>query len=105
MQFLHDQRGRHVANAVNGQLHAPTGENIGHFLANHNFFIDVNGRYLGEIVHGNRLMTDRFSSWGTTNFGVYGNYGNVGNYGNPGNCGDVGSDGRHEDVAAGRLLP
>jgi hypothetical protein len=50
MKYLFDSTGRHVANLVNGQLHAPTGENIGHFLPDHGIFIDISGRYLGEIV-------------------------------------------------------
>ncbi len=33
MKYLFDIQGRHIANLVNGQLHAPTGENIGHLLA------------------------------------------------------------------------
>lgn len=56
MKYLFDSTGRHVANLVNGQLHAPTGENIGHLLPDHGIFIDMSGRYLGEIVYNDRLM-------------------------------------------------
>jgi hypothetical protein len=61
-------------------------------------FIDMHGRYLGEIIQGNRLMRNRSSQYGSTNFGSYGNYGNVGNYGNPGNYGSIGSIGGYEDI-------
>lgn len=99
MKYLFDSTGRHIANLVNGHLHAPTGENIGHFLPNHSIFIDMSGRYLGEIVHDDRLMYSRMSPYRSTNFGAYGNYGNVGNYGNPGNHGNIGMVSGYNDVA------
>jgi hypothetical protein len=61
------------------------------------------GRYLGEIVHGNRLLSNRASPHRGTNFGSYGNYGNVGNYGNPGNYGSIGMIAGFEDVDPERL--
>lgn len=98
MTYLFNSKGQHIANEVNGQLHAPTGENIGHFLENYGFFIDMSGRYLGEIVHENRLLYSTSCPHGSTNFGNYGNYGNVGNYGNPGNYGNIGMLGGYRDV-------
>jgi hypothetical protein len=100
MEYLFNSGGQHIANFVGKQLHAPTGENIGHYLSDHGFFIDMSGRYLGEIVHGNRLMFNRANPYGSTNFGAYGNYGNSGNYGNPGNHGSIGTSGGYEDVEA-----
>lgn len=97
MEFLFNIRGQHIANFVNGQLHAPTGENIGHYMANQDIFIDMSGRYLGEIVQQNRLMYNRSSPHRSVN---YGSYGNVGNYGNPGNYGNIGVIGGFEDIAA-----
>lgn len=85
MQSLYDSRGRHIANFVNGQLHDINGKNIGHHLENYNIFIDMRGKYLGEIVNHNRLLYCKTSSYKNMNFGVYGDYGNVGNYGNYGN--------------------
>jgi len=87
MKDLHDSNGKHIANIVNGQLHDVHGKNIGHYLENEHVFIDMHGKYLGEIVDGNRLLYCNTSSYRHTNFGVYGNYGNVGNYGNYGNIG------------------
>lgn len=56
MQYLFNSHGQHIASFVNGQLHEPTGRNIGHFMESHGIFIDMRGRYLGEIVAENRLM-------------------------------------------------
>jgi len=98
MDYLFDSSGRHIANFVNDQLHHPRGKNIGHFLQRQNIFIDMRGRYLGELVRGNRLMRNRNSIHKSANYGVYGNYGNVGNYGNPGNYGSIGSMSGFEDI-------
>jgi hypothetical protein len=98
MKFLFNSDGQHIANEVNGQLHAPSGQNIGHFLPQQEVFIDMRGRYLGEIVQGDRLLRKCHSPYQSTNFGNYGNYGNVGNYGNPGNHGSIGIPGGYENV-------
>jgi hypothetical protein len=105
MQYLFDSQGRHIANLVNGQLHHPTGPNIGHFLEAHSIFIDMHGRYLGEIVQENRLLYRCNSPHRGTNYGNYGNYGNVGNYGNPGNYGSVGMPGGFDDTPREQLNP
>lgn len=98
MKPLHCSRGKHIANFVAGQLHAVTGSNVGHYLEDYGIFIDMNGRYLGEIVFENRLLYNRSSPYRSSNFGVYGNYGNVGNYGNYGNAGSIGLPGGFSDV-------
>jgi hypothetical protein len=98
INYLFNSHWEHIANFVNGQLHAPTGQNIGHYLANEKIFIDMHGRYLGEILYENRLLRNRASPYRPVNFGVYGNYGNVGNYGNPGNYGSIGLPGGYEDI-------
>jgi hypothetical protein len=100
MTFLFDSRGRHIANLVNKQLHAPHGANIGHYREQEGIFIDMHGRYLGEIVQKSRLLRRRSSGYETTNFGNYGNYGNAGNYGNPGTHGSIGMPGGYDDVDA-----
>jgi hypothetical protein len=98
MKNLFNSNGEHIANFINEQLYLPSGANIGHFLKDQNIFIDMNGKYLGEIVQNNRLMRRTNSSYSSINFGSYGNYGNIGNYGNPGNYGSIGSVGGYEDV-------
>lgn len=100
MTFLFNSKGEHIANFVSGQLHAPHGQNIGHYRERENIFIDMQGRYLGEIVYQNRLLYNRSSPYRSVNFGNFGNYGNVGNYGNPGNYGSVAVSAGYEDVNA-----
>lgn len=99
MQYLFDSWGNHIANFVGDQLHAPSGKNIGHFLKDEGFFIDMQGRYLGEIVEENRLM--RRDGYPSMNWGAYGNYGNVGNFGNPGNFGNIGMVPGYSNLPAG----
>ncbi len=84
MKNLHDMNGKHIANFVNGQLHNVGGNNIGHFLEREQIFIDMHGRYLGEIVNKSRLLYYTLSPYKNTCFGIYGSYGNIGNYGNYG---------------------
>lgn len=103
MKYLFNQKGQHIANLVNGQLHSPRGKNIGHYLEQYNIFIDMHGRYLGEIIHDNRLLYNRSSPYKSVNYGNYGNYGNVGNYGNPGNHGNIGTVAGFEDISPDRL--
>jgi len=98
MEFLFNSKGRHIANFVNGQLHAPRGKNIGHYLESYKIFIDMRGKYLGEIVSQDRLMYNRNSQHKNVNYGNYGNYGNVGNYGNPGIRGSIGNVAGYTDV-------
>jgi hypothetical protein len=103
MQFLFDSRGRHVANEVNGRLHSPTGKNVGHLLTKLGVFVDLEGRYLGEVVQANRLMENRRSPHKATAFCCNGDYGDAGNYGSPGSPGSVGKVAGHTDVKADRL--
>lgn len=91
MKYLFNSHGKHIANFAGGQLHSTNGKNIGHYLENYKVFIDMKGKYLGEIVFENRLLYNTQNGFQGTNFGVYGNYGNIGNYGNPGNIGSIGS--------------
>lgn len=103
MKFIFNSHGQHIANLIGDQLHAPSGQNIGHLVKNQGIFIDMQGRYLGEIVAGDRLMYNRSSGYQSTNFGNYGDYGNAGNYGNPGNAGSIGGVGGYDDVDANWL--
>lgn len=100
MKFLFDSHGKHIANEVNGQLHAPTGKNVGHFIEPDGIFIDMRGRYLGEILFEDRLVYKNSSPHKNTNYGNYGNYGNAGNYGNPGNHGSIGLPGGYRDLGS-----
>jgi hypothetical protein len=103
MQFLFDSQGRHVANEVSGRLHSPAGKNVGHFESAAGVFVDLDGRYLGEVVRANRLMENRKSPHREAAFCVYGDYGDAGNFGSPGPKGSVGKVAGHADVPAARL--
>lgn len=84
MNFLFNSKGEHVATLVNGQLHSSHGKNIGHYIENSKIFIDMHGRYMGELVHGNRLVYNRNSKYKSENYGNYGNYENIENCEDPG---------------------
>jgi hypothetical protein len=89
MKYLFDFNGKYIANVENGQLHATTGKNIGHLVPYYNIFIDMAGKYLGEIIYKNRFLFNKNNAFQDVNFGVYGNLGNVGKYDNPGNYGSM----------------
>lgn len=99
MEYLFNSRGQHIANFIDDQLHSLRGQNIGHYRKEEGIFIDMSGRYLGEIINNNRLMFIISSPYKNINYGNYGNYGNRGNYGNPGNHGSIGIISGYKDVA------
>ncbi len=103
MKRYYDQQGHHIANEVNGRLYAPSGANIGRYIENAGVFVDISGRYLGEVVNGDRLLSNRSSGYRSTNFGNAGNAGSIGNAGNPGNAGSIGSIGGFENIDPARL--
>jgi hypothetical protein len=103
MVFLFDSLGRHIANEVDGHLHAPSGKNIGLWLSQFGIFIDMEGRYLGEIVQGNRLMYRHHCPHTSANYGTYGDFGNCGDYGTPEDPGSIGMIPDYEDVDPSRL--
>lgn len=103
MEYLFNSQGQHIANQVGDQLHAPSGENIGHWLEKENIFIDMQGNYLGEIIQGNRLMHNTQSPHLDFNFGTRGDFGNAGTYRDPGRYPDIGTFEFWEDVDPDRL--
>jgi hypothetical protein len=103
MKSLFDSNGYHIANELNGQLYSPYGQNIGHFLESHRFYIDMQGYYLGEIIFNDRLMHRDGNGYDSVSFGNYGNYGNIGNYGNPGNVGSIGRIAGYSDIDGKKL--
>ena len=56
MQALFNSKGYHIANFNNNQLYNTSGDNIGHYLDSYQIFIDMDGKYLGEILYKNRLI-------------------------------------------------
>ncbi len=95
MTRLYNSSGYHIANLVNGRLHAPTGENIGRQVDSGDL-VDISGNYLGEIVDENRLMK-RLGRGVSGCFGNAGTAGSIGNHGNPGNIGAT-TIGGYDDV-------
>lgn len=98
MKFLFDSQGHHIANEVNGQLYAPNGPNIGHKLAEDSVFIDMKGKYLGEIVQTDRLLYNSQSPYRTMNYGCMGNFGSIGSFGSPGAIGAISLPSGFSDV-------
>jgi len=98
MKYLFNSKGQHIASFINGQLHSPSGRNIGHYLEHEKIFIDMSGGYLGELVMEDRLMYYRHSQYKLMKFGRLGNYGNTGNQGNPGNSGTIGNLANYRDI-------
>ena len=41
MKYLFNSKGKHIANLVNGQLHSPTGTNIGHYLEKEKTLLEI----------------------------------------------------------------
>jgi len=104
MKFLFNSLGDHIVIERNGQLYAPSGKNIGHYIESKKIFIDMKGFYLGEIVATNRLLYRIDNAYINTCFGAYGDYENIGNYGNRWNCGSIGQVSGFEDIVAERLI-
>lgn len=98
--FIFDLTGKHIANWVDEQLYAPTGENIGHYLPDLEIFIDMKGNYLGEIIFDERLVYDINSPYKLQNFGSLGDFGNIGNLGNPGNFGSLSLTSNYTEIKA-----
>ena len=103
MRFLFDRRGQHIAIELEAELYSPMGSHVGHYLPDEGIFIDTSGRYLGEVLYGNRLVFNRHSPFRDSDFGNRSHHGNVGNYGNPGNRGAVSLPWGYEDIDAGRI--
>jgi hypothetical protein len=103
MQLLFDRRGNYIAYVDCGRLHSLAGTNIGHFVRPEGVFIDQSGRYLGEVVLGNRLMSRTHSPHRDRQFAVGGVFGNGGRYGNPGSVGPAGRVAGYKDVTPEKL--
>jgi hypothetical protein len=103
MQLLFDSQGRFIAREEGGRLHSCGGANIGHYRSAERIFIDLSGRYLGEVVLGNRLLRHRRSQYRNVGFAVQGAYDNIGTIGNPGCAGIMEPMDGYVDIAAARF--
>ena len=70
MMHLYDSEGRHIANLDTGQLYSVSGRHVGAYMDDEGIFIDLEGRYLGEIVQNDRLLEDRTSPFHEQTFPV-----------------------------------
>jgi len=95
---VHRQRGRGPA-ALPGRCQHRD------YLSREGIFIDQRGRYLGEVILGNRLMYNTRSPHRRVGFAVLGAYGSSGRFGDPGNAGRVGPVAGYRDVPPERLGP
>ncbi|MGE5548924.1 MAG: hypothetical protein ACM3ZC_00130 [Bacteroidota bacterium] len=86
MNFLYDSRGQHVASEVNGLLYTAAGRNIGRYLDKYGVFVDLEGRYLGEILCINRLVQDRNSRYRGMSLGASSSRGVLRLYERPRGC-------------------
>ncbi len=105
MEYLFNSKGKHIANFVNGKLHAPTGENIGHYRRDEQIFIDMRGRYLGEIVRSNRLLFNRRNQHESITYSTSGTHSSAGVFSDLGTISSIGSLSGYEDIPEDRLRP
>lgn len=104
MQLLFDSRGTFIATEEGGHLHSRAGGNIGHYRQSERIYIDLLGRYLGEIVLGNRLLDNRRSPFRKAGLAVQGTYDSIGSIGNPGSAGAIEPQDGYADIASARLV-
>ena len=55
---LYNSDGQHIANLDSSQLYSVSGRHVGAYIDDAGIFIDLHGRYLGEIVQNDRLLED-----------------------------------------------
>jgi hypothetical protein len=103
VQLLFDSHGNFIASEEGGRLHSRSGQNIGHYRSAERIFIDLSGRYLGEVVLGNRLLRQRRSPYRNIGFPVNGAYGGIGIVADPGNAGTTEPMDGYADIATERL--
>jgi len=61
LEFLFDSKGRHIATLVDRHIHDVSGTCIGYRHPELGIFVDLEGRYLGEVAFGDRLMYNLLS--------------------------------------------
>lgn len=98
MERIFNGAGQHIANWKDGGLFTPSGRHVGRYVEEHAVFVDIYGKYIGEIVtnlssqvKGQRLMRNEHSECLQWSFGGQGSIGSIGNLGSPGTVGSVGT--------------
>jgi hypothetical protein len=98
LKHLFNSKGQYIAIEQEGRLYTRGGKNIGHFVPEYGIYIDMRGRYLGEVMYENRLLYNRYSPFRSTAFGVWGDAGAIDTFGDPGKPGSIGIPHGYEDV-------
>jgi hypothetical protein len=83
MKYLFDSNGGHIANELDKQLYTDKGKHVGLFLIDYNIFVDLQGKYLAEIVYENHLLHNLDSLCKTFNFGNHIKCRDIGYLGTP----------------------
>ncbi|MFQ3871525.1 hypothetical protein ABLV94_13150 [Staphylococcus sp. Mo2-7] len=104
MKYLFDSKGNHIANVINDNLFSVKGINIGHCVTDLNIFIDIYGKYIGEIIYEDRLMYNKSSPFKNKKFGIYGETSNGGIYGIPRGRHSIGNITGYTDTNLERLI-
>ena len=103
IRYLYDSRGRYIASEMSGRLYGRNGRNIGHWIEREKIFVNLQGRYLGEIVGENRLLMNKYSPHKFTYFGHFGRFESLGRYEDTGRIGIIGVPSGFADLDATQL--
>lgn len=85
---LFNSRGEHIAFVLHDELHRLTGENCGHYVPDKAVFIDMKGKYQGEIFKEKYLLRNNVSP-----------FAKAAGMGKPGYAGNIGKPGKFSDIA------
>ncbi len=78
MTHLFNSRGQHILNEHGGYLSLPTGQIVGRYIEQYGVFVDLSGRYIGEIFLMNRIVYDPNSRYRHSVLGTANSGGNIG---------------------------
>ncbi|MGE5529451.1 MAG: hypothetical protein ACM3X6_09970 [Patescibacteria group bacterium] len=69
-RMFFNSRGKYIAAEIEGRLYSAAGRHVGRRVDKYGIFVDLAGRYLGEILCANRLARNRGSRFLQTSFGA-----------------------------------
>lgn len=103
MTHLFNSRGQHILNEHGGYLSLPSGQVVGRYVEQYGVFVDLTGRYIGEILCMNRIVCDSNSRYRDTVLAAANSGGNVGAHPCPGNDSPIPLPPGLEDIDLGQL--
>ena len=68
MIHLYDSEGQHIATLDSSQLYGVSGRHVGAYIDDAGVFVDLRGRYLGEIYQNDRLLNHHTSPFHNRSF-------------------------------------